>query len=166
MLVEWVLEQNGKKSVPYQFSRKVTPIKGALFPPDVQKRTWLRERLVALYEHVEPLRSTVIHARTFTSTGGALVITAKKGQSAGTPVTVSSADLRRRGNSNCNEPRRRLPFAHRSDLSGRRERFRLPGSLEELQGREFILRRSDRARFAAIVPDDVDPAAVAAALPE
>jgi hypothetical protein len=236
MLMEWVLAANGAP-VPWRFSQKLPAIKGAvLFPPVVESHSWLRERLVALYEHLEPLRGTVIHDRTFVSSGGSLVITSSKGALAGTAVTISSAelhtlslvavsilncirglwpfdafrekDLRRaldelsvlhrlpslaqlppvltnvrvyrwdddeieidvtpiRAEANRRTPSGDVVFRVRvivvSKSDGSVSAFQIP--FEQLQGRTFILRRVDRAKFLTPVPGDVDAKAIADALP-
>jgi hypothetical protein len=54
----------------------------------------LRDRLLALYEHLEPLRSTVIHQRHFESTDGALAVSSSKAGVVGPPVSMTPADLR------------------------------------------------------------------------
>jgi hypothetical protein len=55
----------------------------------------------------------------------------------------------------------RIVVISKADLAA--AAFQLP--FEELQRRTFTLRRTDRARFATPVPDDVDPNVIAASLP-
>jgi hypothetical protein len=93
MLLEWVLEQNGKTST-FRFDQKIAALKGpVVFPPLIESRAWLRERLVALYEHLAPLRSTVVHAPHFTSSKGTLQVSSSKRGVVGPSVPVSRADL-------------------------------------------------------------------------
>lgn len=95
MFVEWVLDQNGV-SPGWQFSKKLLAVKSTAvyFPSPVATRPWLRERLLALYERLEPLRSTVIHHRHFQSIGGALNISSSKAGTVGTPVPITPSTLR------------------------------------------------------------------------
>jgi len=72
MIVEWVLRQN-VMNVPFQFSQKLPLLTPAVvFPSLIQNRSWLRDRLIALYKELAPLRNTVIHTRNFQSTNGRL----------------------------------------------------------------------------------------------
>jgi hypothetical protein len=74
MLMEWVLVQNGHGAT-HMFSQKIAALKGAIVFPDlIERRAWLRERLIALYEKLAPLRGTIIHARDFVSGNGELVV--------------------------------------------------------------------------------------------
>ena len=95
MLLEWVLEEN-KKPPTYKFKEKIAEVKkpAIVFPPLIETRAWLRERLIALYERLEPLRGTVIHDRHFKTMGGALNVASSKGRTVGTFVTIAAKDLR------------------------------------------------------------------------
>jgi hypothetical protein len=94
MLLEWVLSENGYPST-HRFVQKIAALKGSVcFPPLIRTRPWLQDRLVALYERLEPLRGTIIHARHFKSKGGGLLISNSKGGAVGPAVTISSRDLR------------------------------------------------------------------------
>ena len=95
MLLEWVLVENGQRST-HRFVQKIAAHKNPtiVFPSLIETRPWLRERLVALYEHFEPLRGTLIHARHFSTTDGELSVSSSKGGAVGPAVGVSAADLR------------------------------------------------------------------------
>ena len=94
MLMEWVLIQNGKPQT-HRFAHKIQATKGATqFPSLIETRPWLRERLCALYEELEPLRGTIIHDRRFTSASGSLEVSSTKGGTAGPLVSISETDLR------------------------------------------------------------------------
>jgi hypothetical protein len=94
MLIEWVLTKNGGKA-NYRFVEKIAKLKtGVQFPELIQSRPWLRDRLVALYEGLEPLRGTIIHGRHFTSTAGGIEVSSTKWGTIGPVVTISAKDLR------------------------------------------------------------------------
>ena len=94
MLIEWVLVQNGKKPT-HSFKEKIRQLKGpVLFPELIETRIWLRERLIALYEHLEPLRGTIIHARHFKTKEGMLQVSSSKRGMIGPKVEMSEGDLR------------------------------------------------------------------------
>lgn len=95
MLIEWVLVQNGKTST-HKFVQKITALKEepVLFPELIETRPWLRERLIALYKYLEPLRGTVIHARHFRTAEGTLHISSSKHGKIGPEVTITGRDLR------------------------------------------------------------------------
>ena len=94
MLIEWVLDQNGVPS-KHQFKYKKAALRDQLqFPPCVASRDWLQERLVGLYGHLEPLRGTIVHARHFKSSDGALHVSSSKGNTVGPVVTLEPKDLR------------------------------------------------------------------------
>jgi hypothetical protein len=94
MLLEWVLEQNGTART-FRFEQKIAALKtGVVFPPFIQERAWLRDRLVALYEEVEPLRGTIIHDRMFKSQNGTLRVSSSKRGVIGPDVTFDPSDLR------------------------------------------------------------------------
>lgn len=94
MIMEWVIEQNGF-TPNFRFSEKIRQIKGQLtFPVLIESRPWLRERLIALYNQLEPLRGTIIHERHFTSAGGTLSVASTKEGKLGPPVVLTQGDLR------------------------------------------------------------------------
>jgi len=94
MLFEWVLSENGSVST-WQFAQKRAELKESVqFPTLIGSRAWLQERLVALYERLEPLRGTIIHERYFKSTGGSLHVSSSKRGVVGSAITISSMDLR------------------------------------------------------------------------
>lgn len=97
MLIEWILVQNGQPAT-FRFAQKIAAVKGSkgaiLFPPTIEVRPWLRERLIPLYEHLEPLRGTIIHDRHFASANGELDVSSSKGSTVGAVVKISAADLR------------------------------------------------------------------------
>jgi hypothetical protein len=94
MLLEWVLAENRHAST-YRFEQKIAALKGPVrFPPLVETRPWLRGRLVALYDELEPLRGTIIHARHFKMEGGALQVSSSKGGVIGPAVPIAPTDLR------------------------------------------------------------------------
>lgn len=94
MLVEWVLVENGQRP-SHKFSQKIATLKGRVrFPPLIETRVWLRDRLVALYEELDPLRGTVIHDRHFKGDNGTVTVSRSRGGTIGPPVTFSEQDLR------------------------------------------------------------------------
>jgi hypothetical protein len=97
MLLEWVLGQNGHAST-FRFVEKIKSLKGAkghiTFPHAIEQEPWMRERLIALYEELEPLRGTLIHERHFTSKGGGLEVAGSKKGTVGMMVSISAPDLR------------------------------------------------------------------------
>ena len=94
MLLEWVLERNGTSST-YKFFQKIVALKqGVTFPPFFVSRTWLQDRLIGLYEHLEPLRSTIIHARHFKMSDGTLRVSNSKSSTVGPEITITADELR------------------------------------------------------------------------
>lgn len=95
MFVEWVLEENGIRST-FRFQEKIRSLGRAVtFPPVVETREWLRERIIGLYRTLEPLRGTIIHDRHFGSVAGAVRVSSSKAGVIGPTVEVGPADLRR-----------------------------------------------------------------------
>ncbi|TVR05170.1 MAG: hypothetical protein EA395_15970 [Phormidium sp. GEM2.Bin31] len=93
MLIEWVLTKNGKNNIN-RFTDKKKAIKSCEFPPLIESNNWLRERLIALYEKIVPLRGTIIHDQHFESIDGTLkVFPSSKGTPVGNPVVFSEQDL-------------------------------------------------------------------------
>lgn len=94
MMLEWVLVQNGTAST-FRFNHKIAALAGpVVFPPLIESRPWLRERLIALYKEIVPLRGTIIHDRHFQATGGTLDVSSSRGGTIGPVVTFSPDDLR------------------------------------------------------------------------
>lgn len=94
MLIEWVLAQNGKTPT-YRYVEKIRALKEPVrFPALIETRTWLRERLIALYEQLEPLRGTIVHARHFKTASGTLQVSSSKGGKVGPSITIADGDLR------------------------------------------------------------------------
>jgi len=94
MFLEWVLERNGYKP-DYRFTKKIQTLKGQItYPPAVQQRPWLQERLLSLYEALEHLRGTIIHSRHFESTNSELRVSSSKRETVGPEVEISAQALR------------------------------------------------------------------------
>lgn len=94
MLFEWILEENGVPST-FRFQQKLQHLKGSpIFPPSIESRAWLKERLVGLYSTLEPLRGTIIHDKHFTATDGNIRVASSKNGIIGTPVEISATHLR------------------------------------------------------------------------
>lgn len=94
MLLEWVLVENGKRAT-HKFVKKIEALKRPVkFPQLIEARPWLRDRLVALYEKLEPLRGTIIHGPYFKTVGGALQVSSSKRGTLGPLVTIGMTDLR------------------------------------------------------------------------
>lgn len=94
MLIEWVLVQNGHAST-FRFQQKIQALGGPVeFPPLIETRPYLRDRLIALYHELESLRGTIIHDRHFQATGGNLHVSSSRGGVIGPPVSFSADDLR------------------------------------------------------------------------
>lgn len=94
MLLEWVLERN-RFSSSYKFVQKIADLKkGVTFPPFFTSRSWLQDRIIALYEHLEPLRGTIIHACHFKSSDGMLHVSNLKSGTVGPEVIIRVNELR------------------------------------------------------------------------
>lgn len=96
MLFEWILTNN-ERAPDYRFEKKIKSLKKKEeieFPPLIEIRPWLRDRLIALYEYLEPLRGTIIHNRHFKSQNGSLEVSSTRGGEIGSQVTITSKDLR------------------------------------------------------------------------
>lgn len=94
MLLEWVLEQNGHTKT-FRFVQKIAALKtGVVFPLLIQARPWLQDRLVALYEQLEPLRGTIIHDRAFKSEKGTLHVSRTRSGTSGPVATIDGQALR------------------------------------------------------------------------
>jgi hypothetical protein len=95
MLIEWTLEENGVPST-FRFQQKLQHLKGSpIFPPLIESRGWLKERLIGLYSTLEPLRGTIIHDKHFTATDGAIRVSSSKKGSIGPAKEISAAHLRK-----------------------------------------------------------------------
>ena len=94
MLIEWALEKNAKQAT-HRFGEKIDALKqSVIFPPLIETRPWLKDRLVALYKILEPLRGTIIHSRHFKSVDGSLQVSSSKGGRVGPLITISEKDIR------------------------------------------------------------------------
>jgi hypothetical protein len=94
MFVEWVLEANGVSST-FHFQEKLQGLKRSpIFPPSVESRSWLKERLAGLYRTLEPLRGTIIHDKHFTATDGVIAVSSSKKGIIGPVVDISAVQLR------------------------------------------------------------------------
>ena len=93
MIMEWVLHQNGVPQT-FRFQQKMAALRTRLvFPPVIEHRAWLKDRLIALYAALEPLRGTIIHDRHFTSQNGELSVSSSRG-GVGPAVALDAASLR------------------------------------------------------------------------
>lgn len=94
MLLEWVLERNEISST-YRFVQKIGALKkGVTFPPFFASRSWLQDRIIGLYEYLEPLRGTIIHARHFKTSDGILHVSNSKSGTVGPEVIIRADELR------------------------------------------------------------------------
>lgn len=95
MLMEWILEMNGVAS-NFRFGQKMQKLDGVTtFPPLIESRVWLKERLIGLYRTLEPLRGTIIHDKHFTSEDGAIRVSGSKRNVIGPTVEINAANLRK-----------------------------------------------------------------------
>lgn len=95
MLIEWILEENGIPST-FRFQQKLQHLgKSPFFPPIIESRTWLKDRLTGLYSTLEPLRGTIIHDRHFTATNGEIRVSSSRKGILGSAVDINAADLRK-----------------------------------------------------------------------
>lgn len=95
MLIEWTLDENGVPST-FRFQEKLQHLKGSpIFPPLIESRGWLKERLIGLYSTLEPFRGTIIHDKQFTATDGAIRVSSSKKGIIGTAIDISGANLRK-----------------------------------------------------------------------
>lgn len=95
MFIDWVIENNGGRAT-FRFQQKIDRLNQPIvFPPFVECRPWLKERLVGLYRTLEPLRGTIIHDRHFASTDGSLQVSSSKHGVVGVPVQISAHHLRK-----------------------------------------------------------------------
>lgn len=94
MLIEWVLEVNDSPST-FQFQQKLKALENDLiFPPEIEERQWLKQRLISMYGGLAPLRGTIIHERHFTTQNGGLTVAGKKKGNIGPHVDISAEQLR------------------------------------------------------------------------
>jgi hypothetical protein len=95
MLIEWALEKNELPST-FRFQEKLRQLEGSpTFPPLIESRSWLKERLTGLYRTLEPLRGTIIHDKHFTASDGAIRVSSSKNKVIGPVVEISAAHLRK-----------------------------------------------------------------------
>jgi len=95
MLIEWILEENEVPST-FHFQQKIQGLQGSItFPPFIESRPWLKERLAGLYRTLEPLRGTIIHDKHFTAPDGAIRVSSSKKGIIGSPVEISAGHLRK-----------------------------------------------------------------------
>lgn len=94
MFIDLVLETNGIGRT-FRFEQKISQLKnGALFPNFIESRSWLKDRIVGLYETLVPLRGTIIHDKHFSTTGGNLKVASSKRGVLGHEQTINSNQLR------------------------------------------------------------------------
>ena len=94
MLIEWILEENGLPST-FRFQQKLEWLKNSpIFPPQIESRRWLVERLAGLYRTLEPLRGTIIHDKHFTAADGAIQVASSRRGVTREPVEISATHLR------------------------------------------------------------------------
>ena len=94
MLMEWVIKTNFGK-VDYRFETKLKQLEeNPQFPPSIESRDWLKQRLLGLYKTLEPYRGTIIHHSQFVSEHGVLNITTTKKALPPTSLSISSEQLR------------------------------------------------------------------------
>ncbi|AFL72225.1 hypothetical protein Thivi_0149 [Thiocystis violascens DSM 198] len=95
MLIEWVFEEN-KVTSTFRFDQKLKELKRShVFPPFIESRIWLRERLAGFYSTLEPLRGTIIHDKHFTATDGGIRVASSKKGTIGPLVEISAYNLRK-----------------------------------------------------------------------
>lgn len=89
--VEWLLHENGQ-SVGYKFSDKLDALKTTplIYPPPLSTRVWFRDRIVALYRELVPVRNTIIHNRTFQISHGGVEVNTGGNVNALTPGDLRS----------------------------------------------------------------------------
>ena len=94
MILEWILKENGLAST-FRFAEKIKALRGTvIFPAMIDSNPWLRDRLVALYEQLAPLRGTIIHDKHFQATPDALHISSSKNGNVGPEIIFAASDLR------------------------------------------------------------------------
>ncbi|MGR9101334.1 MAG: hypothetical protein ACU826_12285 [Gammaproteobacteria bacterium] len=95
MLIEWILERNGKDA-GYRFSKKIENLENGLaFPPFFNRRNGFKHRLIGFYKNLEPLRGTIIHDRHFKTTDGDLHVSSSKANKIGPEVVIKAEELRK-----------------------------------------------------------------------
>ncbi len=78
MIIEWVLEEN-EVTPSFRFQQKLSQLNSSIrFPPTIDSKPWLRERLVSLYHTLEPLRGTIIHSKYFASSDGTIRVSSSQ----------------------------------------------------------------------------------------
>lgn len=95
MLMEWVLERNGIPAT-FRFQEKLRQLgRPQVFPPLLEARPWLKERVIGLYRTLEPLRGTIIHDKYFTAFDGAIRVSSSRRNVLGPTIQIEAAHLRR-----------------------------------------------------------------------
>lgn len=95
MLIEWILEKNGAPTT-FRFQEKLRQLEGSpTFPPLIESRPWLKERLTGLYHTLEPLRGTIIHDKHFTAADGVIRVSSSKNKVIGPVIEISADHLRK-----------------------------------------------------------------------
>lgn len=94
MLVEWILKNEGP--IGFSFSEKIKKLTSLnlRYPSFLESRPWLVERIKALYIRSEPLRSSIIHSKNFSSEDGVLRVASSKRGVIGESIELSADDLR------------------------------------------------------------------------
>jgi len=94
MFIDLVLEKNGFAQT-FRFQKKISQLRnGILFPNFIEYRPWLKERIIGMYETLEPLRGTIIHNKHFSTTDGTLKVSTSKRGVIGPEQTIDRERLR------------------------------------------------------------------------
>jgi hypothetical protein len=94
MFIDLVLENNGFAQT-FRFQQKISQLKnGVLFPNFIEYRPWLKERIIAMYETLVPLRGTIIHNKHFSTTDGNLKVSSSQRGVIGPEQTIDREQLR------------------------------------------------------------------------
>jgi hypothetical protein len=95
MFLEWVLEANGISST-FRFQEKLRELeRPQVFPPLIEARPWLKERMIGLYRTLEPLRGTIIHDKHFAAVYGAIRVSSSRKNVQGPTFQIEAAQLRK-----------------------------------------------------------------------
>lgn len=94
MFLDLVLEKNGHTQ-SFRFKQKIKDLKkGVVFPDFIESRPFLKERIVGLYETLEPFRGTIIHDKQFSTSDGNLKVSSTKRNEIGPEFTIERGQLR------------------------------------------------------------------------
>lgn len=94
MFIDLVLETN-RIGRTFRFEQKISQLKnGVQFPTFIESHSWLKDRIVGLYETLEPLRGTIIHDKHFSTSDGNLKVASSKRGVVGPEQTIDSNQLR------------------------------------------------------------------------